>query len=254
MDCKRLALSKKTGEVVWQAPMAAQYQSNPVVFNLPVGGDAGKREAFLLDQRGQVLRARDGKVVATGIGSSAVARPWPVQGDIAVVLSGAADGGGGKNFKTEYPTGWNALRLKAESADKVTAELLWSTKNQGWCSVIRDGVFYQETGDGIEARDLLTGTVIGKAKADRGKHHFKVHANHQLLIAGDHIFAFANMSGGCSVFSLGSDGRSVKPVACNVLGDTPKPTKGVDLLPRQDALPGRQQPLLQRQSHVRPLG
>ena len=32
----------------------------------------------------------------------------------------------------------------------------------------------------------------------------------------------------------GSDGRSVKPVAGNVLGDTPKPTKGVDLLPRQD--------------------
>ena len=88
-DCKRLALSKKTGEVVWQAPMTAQYQTNPVVFNLPVGGDAGKREAFLLDQRGQDLRARDGKVVATGIGSSAVARPWPVQGDIAVVVNGS---------------------------------------------------------------------------------------------------------------------------------------------------------------------
>ncbi len=196
-----MAIDKSNGAVVWQTPREGGKSytcASPTHHRLPIEGADGEYLDVLYCPTGQVLRASDGKVLATEVGCHGNARPWAVEGDVLVIANGSSDGGGSK--PQTWPKGTVAFRLKAKSADEVVPEKLWLVEGRNSTSrlVARDGVVYGFTRDTVESRDLLTGKMISNARTDRFTPH------HLSVIAGDHLFGMDN-DGRCIVVALGDE-------------------------------------------------
>jgi outer membrane protein assembly factor BamB len=199
-----MAVRKDNGQIVWQTPRKggkSYTDATPSLHRLPIAGDESNRLAVLWCPTGQVLRARDGKVLATELGCQGNARPWAADGDVLVINNGSSDGGAGK--AQTFPKGTVAFRLKAPSAEKVEAEMLWSLqgRNKGLSRLVaRDGVVYgfERKGRAVQAVDLISGKTLGRASAPRDAsepHHYSV-------IAGDYLFGLDH-DGRCMVVQIG---------------------------------------------------
>ncbi len=211
-----MAVDKATGEILWQTPAKggkSYTTATPTLHRLPVPGDATNRLDVLWCPTGQVLRVRDGKVLAAEIGCQGNARPWAVQGDVLVIENGASDGGGG--LPQTWPKALVAFRLKAESEDKVVAETLWIDEDEDMCRMTaRDGVLYgYQRRSEVAARDLMTGEAIASVGLGRGVRA----ATHLTALAGRHLFGMDD-DGTCVVVDLGPDGRTLEKTALNRLG------------------------------------
>jgi hypothetical protein len=216
-----MAVDKHTGKPVWRTAKKGcrnYAHTTPSYHRLAIGGDAGKPLEVLWCPSGQVLRLRDGKVLAEELGCHANARPWAVQGDILVIENGSADGGPGE-AKT-FPEGTVAFRLKAQSEDEVSAEQLWIEPkgNDALCRLTaRNGILYGYAGRGnttaAVAVDLHTGKPIARATLPGGM----AIPHHLSAVAGQYFFGLS-FEGKCSVFDLGADGRQMKAVGVNRLG------------------------------------
>ncbi len=210
----RVAMDKHTGETVWTAKFSGSYQTGPVVLELPVAGDLNNMMTVLVFQgNGAVLRADDGKELLAGLPAAWNGRPIGVDRDVVVLNNKSADGGGGGNIKNDYAEGWAALRLSAPDRDTVVAETLWEGKKLGWGNVVaRDGVLFHQNRNLIESYDLFSGEQLAKAGGTMAA------AFHYPMLAGDYIIGM-DMKGFFGVAQVSADGREVKVVANNRLGD-----------------------------------
>lgn len=204
-DCW-MAVDKQTGKLVWATPRQGGMSypaASPSLHRLVLGGDATKTLEVLWCPTGQILRVRDGKVLAKEIGSHGNSRPWAVHGDILVIENGSADGGQGK--AQTFPEGTVAFRLKATDADTVTAEQLWIQPKGSAATrlVSRNGMLYGFMGRGdkmkFAAFDLMTGKELKSAPAPSSEPH------HLSALAGSQAFAL-DLDGVCRVFGLDANG------------------------------------------------
>ena len=191
-------IDKNSGEILWTLTKFATGKSytriTPVPLTLPIAG-TDKVLDVIWTGPGNVIRVRDGKILATGVGCHGNGRHVGVsrEKNIIVLSNGSADGGAGSPMT--YPKGTIAVQLKAESADKIAHALLWSDPQGGERLVVKGDRVYGFTRRELETRDLLTGKVLSKISVPLRPFHFS-------LIAGDHLFAL-DQDGQCLVTTLG---------------------------------------------------
>mgnify|MGYP000554320511 CR=1 FL=1 len=211
----RMALDKKTGKEVWRAPFGGSYQTGPVVLDLPIAGDAARPVRVLYFQDGKVLRAKDGKELASGIGAMYTGRPYGVDRDIVVIGNTLQDGGGAAKVSFPEQPGHAALRFTAPSEDKVEAAILWQglkLDGLGAGVVVRDGVVFALDRNKVSSFDLITGKPLATASGTLAKTH------HMAIIAGDLLIGLDER--GCSaVVQISADGKTLKPIGTSRLGD-----------------------------------
>jgi outer membrane protein assembly factor BamB len=209
-----MAADKRAGNVVWRTPKEGTVNYAhvaPSYHQLLIGGDAAKPLEVLWCPSGQVLRLRDGKVLAKELGCHGNARPWAVQGDMLVIENGSGDGGPGK-AKT-FPEGTVAFRLKATDEDTVTGEQLWvKPKTEALARLVaRNGIVYGYTRKSdLVAVQLLTGQTVGSVAGGLTPHHFPA-------IAGPYVFGL-DLDGRCAVAGLDPQGKPVGPARISRLG------------------------------------
>ncbi|MFW5859490.1 MAG: PQQ-binding-like beta-propeller repeat protein [Planctomycetota bacterium] len=207
----RMGIDKRSGETLWTAPYGGGYQAEPVALRLHVGGDPSKAmDVLYYGGNGVVLRARDGKTLATNLAGNGTGRPVAVAGDVVVLPNKSADGGRSKE-KNPYEQGVCALRLSAPDADTVTAEALWQGKNLNWAGLVaRDGILYHMDDSTVESLNLETGEQIA-SKRNPGKK-----SRHYILLAGDTLIGL-NDHGFSTAARVDRDGQ-IGEVHANRLG------------------------------------
>jgi outer membrane protein assembly factor BamB len=191
-------IDTETGKLLWKVPYTGN-QSYNAITPVPMGLKTaeGRDLDVIWTGSGNVFRVSDGKLLGKELGCHGDGRHVGVQGDIIVLNSGSADGGGAKPYT--FPAGTVAMRLKATSGDAVTAEQLWCVPRGPERLVVRNGVVYGYVDRGaLEARDLATGKVL----ASLAKPPFLPH--HLSAIAGEYLFGLHN-DGHCMVVKLGKD-------------------------------------------------
>ncbi|MFW5839179.1 MAG: PQQ-binding-like beta-propeller repeat protein, partial [Planctomycetota bacterium] len=214
-------LDKNTGKVLWTVEKfdtgSSYTRITPVALTLPIEG-TDQTVDVVWTGPGNVIRARDGKILATDIGCHGNGRHVGVsrEKNIIVMANGSSDGGKG-SAKT-WPEATIAVQLIAKPGDSgdpvVSGKLLWQERRGPVRLVVKDNIVYGFGGRNnsvLEARDLMTGKVLGQAKLGRGQgapHHFSV-------IAGDYLFGM-DYDGQCLVAKIGAE---PKIVAHNRLGE-----------------------------------
>ncbi len=198
-------LDKKSGEILWEHTDFYTGKSytriTPVPLTLPIG-DTGKTVDVVWTGPGNVIRAKDGKILAEKIGCHGNGRHVGVSDkhDVIVLVNGSSDGGAGS--PVTFPKGTVAVKLAAESEDKVTAKMLWNDSKGPSRLVVRDETVYGWDRSTLVARDLMTGKEIAKAKVGprgwRGP-------NHMSVIAGDYLFGLDQYSG-CGIVKIRGEG------------------------------------------------
>ena len=210
-----IALDTKNGRQIWDSPFRGSYQQGPIVLDLPLGGDANNKVQVLYCQNGTVLRVTDGRILVSGLGVMYTGRPCQVYRDIIVTGNTYQDGGG--SAKSEFPeqAGCAALRLKAENADKVVAEVLWQGKKMDVSGLVaRDGVLFHRARDGkVESYDLLMGNQIGKTSGA-----CECRPTHYSILVGEYILGLST-DGKTGVTQVSQDGKTLKVIGTNRLGD-----------------------------------
>ncbi|MFP4105833.1 MAG: hypothetical protein ACLFVU_07035, partial [Phycisphaerae bacterium] len=204
------------GKIAWTQKEAKGGMSyhviTPVSLTLPLAD--GKTMDVIWLGNGNVLRAEDGKIIATKVGCHGNGRHVASDDDkdILVISNGASDGGRGEAY--DLPKRTLGLKLTAKSRDEVTYELLWESKKEGRSNgpdrlVAHEGLVYGFTRDGFQVRDLLTGSKVGEIKK------VPLKPTHFSAIIGDHLFG-CDEDGRCIIIKIG---KEPKVVNVNKLGD-----------------------------------
>ncbi len=197
---------KKTGKLLWETPGRCPIYAigTPVHLNLD-----GTDVVFLAG--GRVLRVRDGKVLAEGIGWAGAADNPVAHGDV-VYLRNAQDGGGYGGKSRGVEEGIMAVRLKLTGPDKVTPEVLWSTGRTSEGSfgrgiVYHDGLVFATTRKAVAVLDANTGKVLKTTGARTGAWN--------LTVAGGYVFSGDDNKAEISVLTAD---RQLRHVATNRVG------------------------------------
>lgn len=220
---QRIALKKSDGSLLWSTQAFSKqsaYQAAPIIMSLPIKGDTAKRVDVAVYQEGGVLRLSDGKLIGRDLGYCGTARPWAVWQNVVCFANGINDGGNPWPKETPYPVGWMALRLTAESEDLVTGEVLWhakDTQTKLHLPIAKDGLLYDDVNGSYCITDILTGKVVHSAPIlTQGNHGGRGY--HYNMMAGNHLITL-DKSGYSLVAEISADGKTIKHVAQNRLGD-----------------------------------
>lgn len=227
----RIAMNKKDGNEVWRVVMPVTgrndgnsadrvaYMHSPVAFSLPVAdGTTDERVDALVFLDGQVLRLQDGFDLAKDLVAEFSGHAWSAWRDLLFVHANMISGGGNYvGTKNEFPVGGIVVRLKAESKDKVTAELVWSAKDQGMGNralktpAVRDGIAYGWVANQFQVRDALTGQLYASVITP-------VTPFHLAMLAGHHAVA-VDCQGFGAVVAIGPDGKTATLAGTGRLGE-----------------------------------
>ncbi len=212
------ALWVAAGEVAWTyrgaKPGPGGGAGTPLHLLLPVGKD-GEKLSVIWTHNGDVVRLRDGAVLAESVGHHGNYRTAAAWGDVVILSNGSAEGGHGS--ARTYPRGTVAVRLKAESPDKVTATQVWHRPDLARASLVAyEGIVYFDAKRQLCAVDVASGKDVASIENP------PLLPNHVWSIAGGRLFGL-NSDGRCLVASLG---KGMKVLATNRLGGRPYCTKG----------------------------
>ncbi|MEA3403622.1 MAG: PQQ-binding-like beta-propeller repeat protein [Armatimonadota bacterium] len=201
------ALDPATGEEIWAQPEAAWSWGTPWVQE--IGG-----ETLIFTCKGDVVRAEDGEIIASGLGKLEWGSEPMVEDGVLYYI----DNQGGDAISRAY-------RLPETAESPFEPELLWEAepnKNRYYASpIVEDGLIYAVTRHNVlSCLDAETGEIVYEQDLQMGKGD--VFAS--IVLAGDLLFA-THENGTTVIFEPG--GEFVE-VARNQLGDTVRSTPVFD--------------------------
>jgi hypothetical protein len=185
------AYDKRTGKEVWRAGKGGVF---PYALGTPLRMEIdGVKLLYLAD--GRVLRLKDGKQVADGMGYAAHGKPDCVSGNIVIASTGQEGGGYNGKKARELPRG-HLLAYRLTWADdgheKLKVEELWRGKYDCRTIIYKDLLYSVGRKQGLRVIEPLTGKVVhsrgGRQYVKELGKNFRMYSNHYLTIAGDHLF------------------------------------------------------------------
>jgi len=184
-----LALDTATGVTAWEAPDVAETYGTPVAAKLGP-------TLVIVTPNGAVVRAADGKVLATGIGETAHTSP--------VVQNGVA-------FFADAHS--SAVKLILKPDGHLETHELWQADFDGECyssPVWHDGILYAVNNAGVlQALDAVTGKSIYQQTLDLRSGATGANLYACLVFAGGNLFV-ANDRGDTLVVKPGREFKSVQ--------------------------------------------